>query len=260
MYDELSQSYDHFVNWEKRLQFELPFLNRILSQIKVGSTAPIRILDAACGTAMHAIALAKDGYECAATDISSQMIQQAQKNALAQQVTIQCETVGLGKMTPVFGNNAFQAILCLGNSLPHLLTKIELQAAMKDFFGLLSFGGVLIIQIRNFEPVLKKQLRDMEPQSFQNQDREELFIRFYDFLADGNLRFNFITLTRYPEGSWQQSWHSSLLKPYLQPELESVMQTTGFADIIYYGSLAGEPYDASSSGNLVIVAWKRKKD
>ncbi|MGB9639868.1 MAG: class I SAM-dependent methyltransferase [Anaerolineales bacterium] len=257
MYDELSQTYDHFVNWENRLQFELPFLNRILSQIKVDRDRPIRILDAACSTGMHAIALAKEGYECAATDISPQMIQQAQKNASDRQVTIQCETVGLGEMTPVFGNNAFQAILCLGNSLPHLLTKNELQSAMRDFYALLSVGGVLIIQNRNFEPVLKKQLREMEPQSFQTQDREELFIRFYDFLVDGNLRFNFISLTRVFGGSWHQSWHSSILKPYLQSELESVMQTIGFGDIMYYGSLAGEPYDASSSGNLVIVAWKK---
>jgi len=257
MYDELSGLYDHFVNWENRLQFELPFLNHVLARINVENNAPIRILDAACGTAMHAIAFAKEGYECAAADISPQMIQQAQKNAIDWQVTIQCVTVGLGDMVSVFGKNAFQAILCLGNSLPHLLTENELQSAMIDFYALLSVGGVLIIQIRNFEPVLKKQLREMEPQSFHTQEGEELFIRFYDFLSDGNLRFNFIILTRSLERSWHQSWHSSLLKPYCQSELESAMQTVGFTDITYYGNLAGEPYDASSSGNLVIVAWKK---
>lgn len=259
MYDQLSASYDKFVNWENRLRFEMPFLTNLLSQVEGGSSAkPIRVLDAACGTAMHAIALAKRGYDCSAADLSSQMIQQAKQNAIEQQVSIRCETVALGEMAVIFGTNSFQAVLCLGNSLPHLLTEKQLQAALEDFYALLSAEGVLIIQNRNFEPVLAKQQREMEPQAYQDQDREELYIRFYDFLADGCLRFNFLTLSRRRRESWQQSWHSSLLKPYLQQELGSALHRVGFTDMAYYGSLAGEMYDPPNSGNLVIVAWKRQ--
>ena len=257
MYDNLSTYYDRFVNWENRLQFEIPFIEKVLSQISAKGAEPIRVLDSASGTAMHAIALAKRGYACAAADLSAEMIQQAQKNSMEHHVQIQGAAVGLGEMTSVFGEQAFDAVLCLGNSIPHLITEQQFQKAMQDFYHLLSKGGVLIIQNRNFEPVLAKQIREMEPQAYSDSTRDELYIRFYDFLANGLIQFNFITCVREKAQSWSQSWNSSLLKPYRKNELEPALQQVGFKDLQYFGSLAGEPYDPAKSGNLVIVAWRK---
>ena len=56
MYDDFSVDYDRFVAWSGRLAVEMPFIERELE--KVGARL---VLDAACGTGMHTIALAERG-------------------------------------------------------------------------------------------------------------------------------------------------------------------------------------------------------
>ena len=58
MYDDISSDYDRFVNWPGRLSVELPFLEQ---QINGAGGPAAKVLDAACGTGMHAIALAQRG-------------------------------------------------------------------------------------------------------------------------------------------------------------------------------------------------------
>ncbi|MGQ9804240.1 MAG: hypothetical protein ACUVSH_10470 [Anaerolineae bacterium] len=51
MYDDFSADYDRFVDWPGRLAAEVPFIVQRLQ--RVGAR---RVLDAACGTGMHAVA------------------------------------------------------------------------------------------------------------------------------------------------------------------------------------------------------------
>ena len=63
MYDSFSSDYDRFVNWPSRLEAELPFI-----QAQLDAAGARRVLDAACGTGRHAIALAERGYATAGAD------------------------------------------------------------------------------------------------------------------------------------------------------------------------------------------------
>src|SRR5512139_3622802 len=122
MYDSLSSDYDRFVNWQNRLSLELPFIIRQLQQVIARS-----ILDAATGTGMHAIALAQLGYYATGADISSGMVDKARMNASSAGVQVQFEISGFGGMAATFGAHSFDAVLCLGNSLPHLLSAADLE-------------------------------------------------------------------------------------------------------------------------------------
>jgi glycine/sarcosine N-methyltransferase len=255
MYDEISSEYDHFVNWDNRLAFELPFLEQqLLSAPRTtGQTSP-RVLDAACGTAMHAIALARRGYPSAGADLSAGMIAQAKTNALAAGLELPLVVAGFGDLTQAFGPASFDALLCLGNSLPHLLSLPDLDAALLDFAHLLRPGGVIVLQNRNFDAILARQQRWMEPQSYQQGDDERLYVRFYDFLPDGLINFHMLTLTRRTPAAWQQSITTSQLYPISQSELTSALARSGFARITSYGGLNGSPFDSAASPNLVVTA------
>ena len=76
LYDALSDDYDRFVNWEKRLAHEMPFIERTLRRADAR-----RVIDVACGTGMHAIELAQRGYEVVGADLSAPMIERARENA-----------------------------------------------------------------------------------------------------------------------------------------------------------------------------------
>jgi len=255
MYDEFSSDYDRFVNWSNRLSAELPFLERILKSTARGDE-PLHVLDAACGTGMHAIALAKKGFTVAGSDLSGAMVERARLNASDAGVSSRFETAGFGSLARTFGQASFDAVLCLGNSLPHLLSLQELTTALFDFSACLRPGGILIIQNRNFNTVLANRERWMEPQSHREGEREWVFLRFYDFGPDGLIQFNVITLTRESHGDWSQRNSGTLLYPLLEADLSMGLRQAGFGRTERFGGLGPAPFDASSSPNLVIVARK----
>jgi SAM-dependent methyltransferase len=256
MYDTFSNDYDRFVNWDNRLAGELPFIEHLLAEVAAGG--PARLLDAACGTGKHAIALAQRGHTCAGADLSAPMIARARVNAAAAGVAIPFAAVGFGGLAGAFAG-AFDAVLCLGNSLPHLLTPAALADALTDFAACLRPGGLLLIQNRNFDAVTAARQRWMEPQTHREGERQWLFLRFYDFDADGLLTFNIITLRQTNGLPWEQSVASTRLRPLLHLDLSAALAAAGFASITAYGGLDGSPFEIAKSGNLVLAAYKHPR-
>lgn len=255
MYDSFSSDYDRFVSWPGRLAFEMPFIEQTLQRLTTGGQKPT-VVDAACGTGMHAVELARRGYPTAGADVSAGMVDVARQNARKSGTVIDFRQAGFGEMTSAFGKDSFDALLCLGNSLPHVQDRPALVSAIADFAACLRPGGILLLQNRNFDAVMAAKERWMEPQSHREGDREWLFLRFYDFDPDGSIGFNILSLTRQQSQGWQQSVNRTRLYPFLSGELQQVLDDTGFRSIEFYGSMGGEPFDQQRSGNLVVVAWK----
>jgi SAM-dependent methyltransferase len=282
MYDDFSADYDRFVDWPGRLAVEMPFIVG-----RIGNSS--YVLDAACGTGMHAIALAQRGYAVAGADLSVGMIERARANAEAAGVVARFEVAGFGELAGAFTpalspaltpaltpalsqgerEQRFDAVLCLGNSLPHLLTPADLEAALADFAACLRPGGLLLIQNRNFDAVLARRERWMGPQAHWDGDAEWLFLRFYDFEPDGTLTFNLLTLRRAlpspspspqpsplqgeGEGAWSQKVTSTRLWPLRQEELVAALETVGFGGITCFGDMQGGPFDPQVSGNFIVA-------
>jgi SAM-dependent methyltransferase len=251
MYDDLAADYDRFVDWAGRLKVELPFLERQLQA--VGAR---RVLDAACGTGMHAIALAQRGFEAVGTDLSAPMIVRAQENAASAGVQVRFAVAGFGELAARVGGG-FDALLCLGNSLPHVLAPDELAATLADFAACLRPGGLLLVQNRNFDAVLTARQRWMEPQAQREGETEWLFLRFYDFEPDGTLAFHMWTLKREGTRPWRQHVTSTRLHPWLRAELVTALGQAGFGRIAACGDLQGTTFDAARSPNLVLTAARQ---
>ncbi len=268
MYDDFSGDYDRFVNWEGRLGAELPFLESQLEAVDAR-----RVLDAACGTGMHAIALAKRGYQVVGADLSAGMIDLARANATQAGVDVPFQVAGFGELrkaldsagpgaggqgsSPFLSGQdrlAFDALLCLGNSLPHVLTPEDLLHVLRDFAAVLRPGGLLLIQNRNFDAVLAEGHRWMGPEGHAEGESEWLFLRFYDFLSDGLIRFNIVRLHRKGRGAWNQRVTSTQLWPQTRRELSGAIRAAGFEALNWYGDLQGTSFDEESSPNLVMTA------
>jgi glycine/sarcosine N-methyltransferase len=257
MYDAFSVYYDRFVNWQERLAFEMPFIHQHLS-----SLAPpgrhIRVLDAATGSGMHVIELARSGFIAYGADLSSEMVRLAQTNTRKAQVKATFKIAGFGGLAREFSKGLpFDAVLCLGNSLPHVASDGELLGAIDDFYQCLRPGGLVIVQNRNFDAVLAQHQRWMDPQACREGDEEWIFLRFYDFEPDRMINFNIITLHRQGQEAWQQQQGSTRLLPVVSHQLDRGLSEIGFSDIRFYGSMStATPYDKLNSGNLVAVALK----
>ncbi len=155
-YDRLARAFDVMTDWPARLAFEMPFIQRTLNQHNARS-----VLDTACGTGWHAIALAQKGYTTAGCDASPAMIERARTNAAQAGVNVRFETADFQRLDLFPGK--FDAILCLGNSLPHLLSREELVAAFGQILGRLDHGGVVILHNLNYDLRLKTKPRFFPP-------------------------------------------------------------------------------------------------
>ncbi len=252
LYDAFSDTYDHFVNWTQRLAYEMEFI-----RCQLAAVGAHRVLDVACGTGWHAIALAQAGYTVTGADLSANMIERARHNATEMAVNqVHFVVAGFGQLRQVV-DGQYDAVLCLGNSLPHVLSDAQLDATLADFATVLRPGGLLLIQNRNFDAVMRTRNRWMAPQWYRQGDQEQLFVRFYDFNADGTLTFNVLILERADDGTWAQRVEATLLRPWSSAELCHTLEASGFEHCTLYGNMAGSPFAAATSGDLVITAHRR---
>lgn len=94
----------------------------------------------------------------------------------------------------------------------------------------------------------------MSPEEHRQQDREWIFVRFYDFLSEDALQFNMVRLQRGADGVWVPQVEQTRLRPWRYAEWEQQFQAAGLSLLGAYGSYKGEPFDAEESGDLILVA------
>jgi len=250
LWDTLSANYDRFVNWEQRLDREMPFLESHLA-----SQGARRVLDVACGTGHHAIALAQRGYEVVGTDVSEGMVDRARQNAESAGVTATFHEVGFGHLREAV-KEPFDALLCLGNSLPSVITEEALDVALADMAGLLAPGGLIVIQNLNYDRVWPRRERFMPLQTYQQGEEEWLFFRFVDFHQE-TLTFNMVVLHRNGD-VWDYAAEATELRPILSKDLKRLLERSGLTNVDFYGDYDQNPYQKDASGDLIVVARKKQ--
>jgi glycine/sarcosine N-methyltransferase len=243
-YEQLSGCYDRMTRFEARLQAEEPILQLWLERHRIE-----RALDAACGTGVHAILLALKGVRTAGADISMAMLDRAREHATRLGADVRWLQAPLQELSGHF-SETFDAVFCLGNSIPHLLEDSDLERAVGSFTDLIRPGGLLLLQLLNYHRILQEQERIVAIQ--RSPDVE--FIRFYDFLGE-RLRFNVLTIEGNAERPHHQL-HGTILRPYRSDELVPALKAGGFDRTEIFGDMRRSPFEPERSANLVIAALK----
>jgi len=129
-------------------------LEKILEILPSGA----RVLDCACGIGADAIALVRRGCNVTASDGSASMVAEARRRSRQFGVgidIIQSSWQDLPERVP----GAFELILCLGNSIVHTETKSNMISSLEGITKVLSPGGVLVIDSRNWEHLYQSRPR-----------------------------------------------------------------------------------------------------
>jgi glycine/sarcosine N-methyltransferase len=155
----------------------------------------------------------------------------------------------------------YDAVLCLGNSLPHLLTKADLVAALRGISGTLRPGGLFITQNLNYDLRWVRQPRFFAAQGGRLDGREVLVWRFADYDREAGCIAFHIALFRKPVAAtqdWDVEVHTTLQRPLFQTDLRDALAAEGFGDVRCYARMALplEPFDPERSGDLVLLARK----
>ncbi|MFQ5594283.1 MAG: class I SAM-dependent methyltransferase [Anaerolineae bacterium] len=249
-YDRLAAVFDAMTDWEARLEYEGPFLRQLFKAHGVQS-----VLDAACGTGGHALAFTDWGLEVAGCDQSPAMTELARAKAEAENLDVSFFVSSLSDLA----NHAtppFDAVVCLGNSLPHLLTDDELDAGLAGLTSVLRPGGLLVLHNLNYDKRWREQPRFFAVSNSYVNNREVLVWRFADYHVDSERITFHIAVFEKSDSGWSVDVISTLQRPLFRADLERRLGEAGMTHITAYGNLAGEPFDPDESPDLVIIASK----
>lgn len=230
-YDAIAEYYPLFYrDWRTQLEREGLSLRAAFRNKGV-----VRVLDAACGAGTQAVALAQLGFEVTACDPSAGMLQKAQQIAtefkVADKITFErADFLSL----PQVVQGPFDAIVCKGNALPHLLLDDEIESALLVFNELLRPGGLLVIGMRDFGPFMLDRPRFI-PGFVHDEDDGSEFITFdlWDWkdgppvIATQNL---FIVKGSDKRG-YQTIKRQVTYRPLSTDEVKVVLLEVGFEDI-----------------------------
>lgn len=173
-YDSVAEHYPLFYrDWEAQLDREGLSLRAIFRNRGI-----VRVLDAACGAGTQAVALARLGFDVTAADPSAGMLRKASEIAAQYKVLdkIDFQRVDFVNLTDAV-TGPFDAIVCKGNSLPHLLLDDEIETALLIFYELLRPGGLLVIGMRDFAPFMEDRPQFIPGFAHEEDDGSE-FITF----------------------------------------------------------------------------------
>ena len=246
-YDRLARLYDIMNDWKARLAYEGPFIRQVLDEHGARS-----VLDAACGTGQHTLALRQWGYDATGADASPQMVRQAQANAATAQADAPFIVAAFDALPQVPGA-PFDAVLCLGNSLPHVENAAALDAALDGMARALRPGGVLLLHNLNYDRRWVQRPRFLKLDAGVLDGRETLVWRMADY-GESTVIFHTALFQKDAEGRWSVEVDSTPQVPLFRADLEARLHRLGFENVRAYGNLKGEPFDIERSDDLVLVA------
>ncbi len=260
-YDRLARYYDILNDWDSRLAFEAPFWRRLLAEREART-----VLDAACGTGGHALAFSDWGYDVTGADLSAQMIREAENRAAARQKS---DRAGAGRAR--FGQTRFivsslgqlprrlhqpvDVAICVGNSLPHLLTPRALRAGLAGLAAAVRPGGTLVLHTLNYDLRWQTRPRFFGVSSGQMAGRQILVWRFADY-GRTRITFHIALFEQQADGSWQVDVESTPQRPIFRDNLLAALSELGVTAEAVLGSFDGRPFDPESSPDLIVVAKK----
>lgn len=260
-YDWISQYYDRLIDWNKRLNGELPDLVTLFQKEKVKN-----IVDVASSTGEHTIALAKKGFNVFGIDTSSLIYQRAEEKVKKLSLPIRKRIKLLhGDYSQIIKRlpKIIDAAIFMGNALSHV--NYTDNNILKEIVGILnSKNPVLVFQILNFKKLFQSKnigLRDIAFSNHGNGTKEQQ--AFFGFYTRG--KDNTMTYTRAVSSFYRGKWVFKGIKstPILymgKKEITIMLKKFGFSNISFYGSLfygnslLAEPFDLSESDWLNVVA------
>ncbi len=143
---ELARNWPDFVNCEKRLLTEAPFLRRALSFCKDGI-----ILDAALGTGCDSIFLIQQGFTVISNEINPNLLEIALASALRHGVTLNVKSYDWRFIGNRMSQGSVDAVILLGNSLCLVRRLKHIETCLQQFYSLLKPGGCILVDERNFD-------------------------------------------------------------------------------------------------------------
>ena len=147
-------------------------------------------LDCAVGTGQMLLPLAKMGYNVTGTDINQNMLNKANINFSQNKVSANFHVCDFRNLKDKL-KYEYDCVLCSGNSIGHVKNE-DIETVIKSMDSVLRPGGMLFIDSKNWEKVLRKKQRFyLFNPAIRDRGRVN-YIQIWDYNSDGSILFNYL--------------------------------------------------------------------
>jgi SAM-dependent methyltransferase len=206
------------------------------------------VCDLGLGLGTDTISIQKAGFQVASNEIDPEYLSRARENAVREGVELDVTDYDWRDLSEV-GSGSFDALVLMGNSFTHLMSREDQIKALEEFRRVLRFGGVLIIDERNYQDILdrRKEILADPLQNFNLKHKDEPGKATYSEegvkVVPTEVSEKGMTLSHYDVDSHEFiARYPAPVYPFKRGELQSLLKEVGFSTIAQYSDLQ-EGYD-----------------
>ncbi len=228
-------------------------VDTILSILKISPED--RILDLCCGHGRHSLELARREIQnIDGLDRSHYLIQKAKINAKKDGLNIRFREGDARKLP--YPPDTFDAVLILGNSFGYFDSLNEDLKVLKEVLKVLKPWGKLLIDVSDGE-YLKEHF---QPRSWEWIDKKHFVCRERSLSIDGERLISREIISHVEKGVIVDQFYAERL--YTKEKLKGLLQTVGFAEIQFHGTLFPDSKRNQDLGmmkrRIIVTAIARK--
>lgn len=203
---------------------------------QVGQFEGAKILDIGCATGELSYHLAKEGAEITGIDLNPDLIGQAKDTK--KHPNLHFQMGDMMNLTNDFLPKSFDAVLCFGNTLVHLLSAEIILNMMKGVNHILKPDGKFLLQILNYDYILDKQVNEL-PLIETGNIR---FIRNYHFEKEKDSSFITFQTELVLKNENRSVKNETPLLALRSQDLRLLLEQAGFKNIEFFANFKEEPF------------------
>jgi len=249
--DRFAEFYDFFYG-EKDYSREAAFVHECFRKYGEGQTRTL--LELACGTGNHALALGRHGYKIVATDCSEDMLHGARQKADRSASTVDFKKQDMRSLD--LGGQVFDGAYCLFDSIGYVVTDEALRKVFQGVRNHLRPNGLFIFEfwhavpmLREFSPARIRRwnipggeiVRISETRLEEDKHLAEVTYTVYDLKNDG-------TYTSFRERHVNRYFHV--------PEMARLLSGGGFCPVKWLAGFFFQEDITGKTWHIVAVARK----
>ncbi|MET7688077.1 class I SAM-dependent methyltransferase [Streptomyces sp. NPDC005483] len=177
-YDSLAPDYHRmFADWDASMAYQAAVLGPLLGP------GPHRVLDCSCGIGTQAIGLALAGHRVVGSDLSPVAAARAGAEASARGARLPTAAADMRRLP--FASSVFDVVVCADNSLAHLLTAPDVQAALAGMRRVLRGDGLLVLTLRDYDELRRTRPGAPPPQVSGTSEGRVITFQLWQWHEDG---------------------------------------------------------------------------
>ena len=215
-----------------------------------------RILDLCCGQGRHSIELFKRGFiNVEGLDRSHYLIQKAKTNSKSEKLDIKFREGDARKIS--YQADTFNIVTILGNSFGYFETVNDDLRVLKEVFRILRPWGKLLIDVTDGKYIKE----NFQPRSWEWIDKKHFVCRERTLSFDKSRLITREVITHVEKGVIADQFYAERL--YDEITLKELLESVGFADVTFHGSLVSESSRNQDLGMMekrIVLTAVTKKD